>query len=337
MLQFDYPWLLLLAPLPWLGYRLLPAYREEQAALRVTYASDLHAALQGAGEVEKTTREYRWLIAYWLVWLLLLVAAARPVELAPPLVAQEPTRDLVLAIDLSQSMTTTDYRRADGTNTDRLSAVKSVVSDFIQNRRDDRIGLLVFGDRAFVQATPTRDHATVARLLADTSSGMAGPSTALGDAIGLTTRLLEKADDAVDKVLILLTDGNDTASRVTPEQATTIAARHGIRIHTIAVGDPQTQSDDKVDVESLSAIAKATGGQFFLASDRQALASVYQTLDRLTPHQAKTLSFQPRIEWFWLPVALSLGLLLLMFATVTAGHRPVAAPVQAAEEAKHGH
>ncbi|MDO3721655.1 VWA domain-containing protein [Marinobacter sp. chi1] len=313
MFQLEYPYLLLLTPLPLLGYRFLPPYRQEHSALRVTYTHELHSALPGSVEARASGRHHLWLFAYWVAWLLALVAAARPVELPSPIVVEEPTRSLVLAIDLSQSMDTSDYRQVDGSTTDRLSAVKAVVGDFIQRRQDDRIGLLVFGDRAFVQASPTTDHATVFRLLTETTTGMAGPSTAIGDAIGLTIRMLEE-DIEGDNVLILLTDGNDTASRIQPLQAANIAARKNLRIYTVAVGDPDTGTEDAVDIKSLQAIATATGGQFFLASDREALASVYATLDELTPRQSTTLSFQPKIEWFWLPLALSSGLLLLVLA-----------------------
>src|SRR5262249_273325 len=157
-----------------------------------------------------------------VVWALLVAAMARPQWMEPPLEHVEPARDLVLAVDLSQSMQTTDFVGPDGARTDRLTAVKRVVDDFVARRKTDRIGLVVFGQAAFPQAPLTLDHAGVRALLAETRIGMAGPQTAIGDAIGVAIRMTEHST-MPEKVLVLLTDGNDTASRVPPAQAAAIA------------------------------------------------------------------------------------------------------------------
>jgi Ca-activated chloride channel family protein len=214
----------------------------------------------------------------------------------------------MLAIDISQSMETRDYTQADGSKVDRLMAVKQVVKGFIEQRKDDRLGLIVFGSGAFTQAPLTLDHASLALLLDQIGIGMAGPNTALGDAIGLTIRLLEKAPEQ-NKVLILLTDGNDTSSVVTPWHAATMAAGAGIVVHTIGIGDPTASGESKVDLTSLSTIAARTGGRFFRAEDSHALQQVYQTLDTLTPHQVKTFTHQPRRDLFWMPLGAALLLL----------------------------
>ncbi|MBJ6138491.1 VWA domain-containing protein [Marinobacter litoralis] len=223
-----------------------------------------------------------------------------------------------MAIDLSQSMATGDFERPDGSVTDRLSAVRMVVDEFITKRRDDRIGLLVFGDRAFVQANPTKDHATVRRLLADLRTGLAGSNTAIGDGIGLSISMMEDSHQN-QKILILLTDGKDTASRLSPLQAAEIAKRKRVQIHTIAVGRLGSRGDEEVDAESLTEIAESTGGQFFMASDAKALESVYDTLDGLTPHETETLSFQPKVQWFWVPVLLALVVLIVFFLNEIVG------------------
>lgn len=309
MLQLDSPWWLLLLPLPWLALHWLPAYREGRTSVRVPFTAEFSTQLAGARNPGAEPGQRLQRLTHWLVWLLLLFAAARPVELAPPLVIQQPTRDLVLAIDLSESMATRDYQDPDGERTDRLSAVKAVVNEFIQQRHDERIGLVVFGNAAFPQAPPTRDHDTVQRLLVETAVGMAGPNTAVGDAIGVSLRLLE-ASDASDKVLILLTDGHDTASRMAPTQAAAIAARQRLTIHTIAVGDTEAEGSDRVDLATLQEVARITNGQFLKAGDSDTLAQVYRQLDALTPHQSRTLSYQPRTDLFWLPLGLALALLL---------------------------
>jgi Ca-activated chloride channel family protein len=308
MCRLDYPWLLALLPLAWLARHYLPTHHERQRALRVPF---FHALSQAIGQTPNTQglrRDVPQLCLNVLVWVLLIVALSRPVWVEPPLQHRQPTRDLMLAIDISQSMETRDYTQADGSKVDRLTAVKQVVKGFIEQRKDDRLGLIVFGSGAFTQAPLTLDHASLALLLDQIGIGMAGPNTALGDAIGLTIRLLEKAPEQ-NKVLILLTDGNDTSSVVTPLHAATMAAAAGIVVHTIGIGDPTASGESKVDLASLATIATRTGGRFFRAEDGQALQQVYQTLDALTPHQVITLTHQPRRDLFWMPLG---GALLLL-------------------------
>ena len=308
MWQFDYPWLLLLLPLPWLGYRYLPEYREARSAVRVPFFNAMSRAIDQAPQASGA-RHNRWqLLLNLLVWALLVVAVARPVWVEKPIERQQPVRDLMLAIDISQSMQTTDFTDANGQKIDRLAAVKHVVQDFIARRKDDRIGLIVFGSGAYPQAPLTLDHASLSLLLEDTGIGMAGPNTAIGDAIGLSLKLLDQAHEQ-QKVLILLTDGNDTSSAIPPARATSMAAAKGVVIHTTGIGDPKAEGEAQVNLGALQAIAQATGGQYFRAEDRDSLNQVYTTLDRITPHQVKTLSHQPKRDLYWLPLATAISLL----------------------------
>ena len=310
MWQLDYPWLLLLLPLPWLGYRYLPDYREARSAVRVPFFGAMSRAV-GQAPSETGTHGNRWqLLLNLLVWTLVLVAAARPVFVEKPIERQQPVRDLMLAIDISQSMETTDFTNATGQKIDRLAAVKEVVHGFIDKRKDDRLGLIVFGSGAYPQAPLTLDHASLSLLLDDTGIGMAGPNTAIGDAIGLSLKLLDQAHEQ-EKVLILLTDGNDTSSAITPDHAASMAAAKGVVIHTIGIGDPTAEGEAKVNLQGLQHIAEATGGRFFRAEDRNALDQVYGTLDKLTPHQVHTLSHQPKKELFWWPLAAAIAVLAL--------------------------
>ena len=310
MWQLDYPWLLLLLPLPWLAYRYLPAYNEARSAVRVPFFSAMSRAVGEAPSNVGNRRNTWQLLLNVLVWALILLAAARPVFIEKPIERQQPVRDLMLAIDLSQSMETEDFSNANGEKIDRLAAVKEVVQGFIDKRKDDRLGLIVFGSGAYPQAPLTLDHASLSLLLADTGIGMAGPNTAIGDAIGLSLKLLDKAHEQ-EKVLILLTDGNDTSSAITPDHAAEMAANKGVIIHTIGIGDPSASGEAKVNLSALEQIAKTTGGQFFRAEDRNALDQVYSTLDRLTPHQVKTLSHQPQRELFYWPLGAAVALLAL--------------------------
>ncbi|EJM91984.1 von Willebrand factor type A-like protein [Pseudomonas sp. GM74] len=308
MWQLDYPWLLILLPLPWFGYRYLPDYREARSAVRVPFFGAMSRAV-GQAPSRAGTRSNRWqLLLNLLVWTLLLVAASRPVLVEKPIERQQPVRDLMLAIDISQSMETTDFTDANGQNINRLAAVKAVVHGFIDKRKDDRIGLIVFGTGAYPQAPLTLDHASLSLLLDDTGVGMAGPNTAIGDAIGLSLKLLDQAHER-EKVLILLTDGNDTSSAITPDHAASMAAAKGVVIHTIGIGDPNAEGEAKVNLQGLQDIAEVTGGHFFRAEDRNALDQVYSTLDKLTPHQVKTLSHQPKRDLFWWPLGAAVALL----------------------------
>ncbi|WP_447785633.1 vWA domain-containing protein [Pseudomonas germanica] len=308
MWQLDYPWLLLLLPLPWLAYRYLPTYNEARSAVRVPFFAAMSRAIGEAPGIVGNRRNHWQLLLNVLVWALILLAAARPVFVEKPIERQQPVRDLMLAIDLSQSMETEDFTNASGEKINRLAAVKDVVQGFIDKRKDDRLGLIVFGTGAYPQAPLTLDHASLSLLLADTGIGMAGPNTAIGDAIGLSLKLLDKAHEQ-EKVLILLTDGNDTSSAITPDHAAEMAANKGVIIHTIGIGDPSASGEAKVNLSALEQIAKTTGGQFFRAEDRNALDQVYSTLDRLTPHQVKTLSHQPQRELFYWPLGAAVALL----------------------------
>ena len=327
MWQFDYPWVFLLLPLAWLAYRVLGMYQESRSALRVPFFTAMSRAVGKQPGAASASGGRGQLLLNLLVWVLVVAACARPVLVERPIQREQPMRDMMLAIDISQSMEATDYTNANGERTDRLTAVKAVVRDFIARSKDDRIGLIVFGTGAYPQAPLTLDHASLLMLLDEVGIGMAGPNTALGDAIGLTIKALATARTP-EKVLILLTDGNDTGSAITPDHAARLARDNHIVVHTIGIGDPQATGDAKVDLATLQAIARTTGGQFFRADDRQALQQVYATLDRLTPHQVKTFSHQPKRDLFVWPLGAGLALLLVghllaLLRARLAGRQPV--------------
>lgn len=302
MWQLDYPWLLALWPLGPLAVWLLPVQRAPRMALRVPFFAELRR-VQRSPSGKAPERWQGWLNQ--LNWCLLLLALARPALYEPPRMLVEPVRDLVLAIDLSQSMATQDYRDAQGHQLDRLSAVKQVLHQFIARRSGDRLALVVFGSGAYVQAPLTLDHTTLLRLLDDSAIGMAGANTAIGDAIGLSLRLLG-GQTAHERQIVLLTDGSDTASTVPPERAVELAAQRGVVLQTIAIGDNNRQGAEKVDSERLQALAAATGGRFFRAEDREALAGVYAELDRSAPHPQPRIGPRPRHEGFYWPLGLAL-------------------------------
>ncbi|QBF26719.1 VWA domain-containing protein [Pseudomonas tructae] len=309
MWRFEYPWVFLLLPLAWAVYRWAQPYHEARSALRVPFFSAMSRALGKRPQSSGVLSAGWQLPLNLLVFALLVAACARPVLVEQPITHQQPTRDLMLALDISQSMQARDYTGADGQRSDRLTAVKAVVRDFIARRKDDRIGLILFGTGAYPQAPLTLDHASLLSLLDEAGVGMAGPNTALGDAIGLTIKLLAAAKER-DKVLILLTDGNDTGSAITPEHAARLARQQGIVVHTIGIGDPEASGEDKVDLQTLESIARTTGGRFWRADDSNSLQDVYLTLDLITPHAVTTLSHQPRRDLFYWPLGAALLALL---------------------------
>jgi Ca-activated chloride channel family protein len=336
MLTFEHPWAVLVLVLPLLAWLLLPPYRETMPAVRVPFFAEmarLSRQTPSAGAVVMRKNWLQWLLTP-LAWGLLVAALARPVWIDPPVERIESARDLMLAIDLSQSMEATDFVDASGRRMNRLQAVKQVVAGFIARRKHDRIGLIVFGATAFPQAPLTLDHESVLTLLDEAQIGMAGPQTAIGDAIGVAIRMTEKST-ARERVLILLTDGNDTASRLPPERAAAVAKDRGLIIHTIGIGDPSAGGEDKVDLAELRKLSAETGGQSFRGENLAGLESIYATLDRLTPDKAKHQSHRPKRELFWLPLLAAAGLLLAYDAVmllVTAIRQPRRAPLVPADE-----
>jgi Ca-activated chloride channel family protein len=317
MWKFDFPWMFLLLPVPLLVWWFVPAWRTTTSAIRMPF---FHEMAQAAGEEPapggvRLRRNILQRLMTPLLWALVVTAAAKPVFVEPPVTHDEPARDLMLAIDLSQSMSTRDFiDPATGERMDRLTAVKGVVKDFVAKRKGDRIGVVVFGEAAYPQAPLTLDHDSVLLLLDQMQIGMAGPRTAIGDAIGLTVKLMDKSQ-AQEKVLILLTDGNDTSSAIPPERAADIAKNHKLVIHTIGIGDPSATGEDKVDLDALKQISTITGGESFHAlGNPQELADVYTTLDKMTPEKVKRETYRPQRDFFWIPLALGLLILTLYHA-----------------------
>lgn len=319
MLELDLPWALLALPAPLLVWWLLPPYREQHDAVRVPFFERIASATgvePSSGGVLLQKSLLQKLLAP-LAWTLIVVALARPQLVEPPIEKIESARDLMLAVDLSGSMDTRDMFDVEGARINRLEMVKLVLDDFIEQRRGDRLGVVVFGSQAFVQAPFTRDHDLVRTQLAQVQPGMAGPQTMIGDAIGLTIKLFD-ASDARDRVLVLLTDGNDTESRVPPNKAAEIAGSKGIVIHTVAVGDPAAAGETALDLEALEAVSGATGGASFSADDRNGLEDIYRRIDALTPEEIVTLSYRPTRPLFHWPLGGAVALVLFYQAAMLA-------------------
>jgi len=224
-------------------------------------------------------------------------------------------RDLLLAVDLSGSMSTKDFVLK-GQQVDRLAAVKAIAGDFIRRRVGDRLGLILFGLNAYVQSPLTFDRKTVNTLLQESAIGLAGDQTSIGDAIGLAVKELRR-NPAGNKVLILLTDGANDAGNVDPAQAAKLAAKEGLTIYTIGIGAEsvmvpslfgmqRVNPSQGLDEETLKTIAKATGGRYFRARDTSELNKIYSIIDRLQPVDQEKQTFRPQHSLFFWPLAAAL-------------------------------
>lgn len=313
-LTVAWVWMLLLLPLPWLARRWMSAAPQAgMQALKVPWFSML-----AGGKAGWVKRPLLIAIAS-LAWLLLVLAATRPQWVGEIETLPVTGRDLLLAVDISGSMDTQDMLLA-GKPVNRLAVVKKVAGEFIQRRRGDRVGLVLFGSRAYLQTPLTFDTETTSILLDESEIGLAGRETAIGDAIGLAVKRLRE-DAASERVLILLTDGANTSGEVQPMQATEFAAREGLKIYTVGVGADEMMVQDffgsrlvnpsaDLDEDTLKAIAERTGGAYFRARDAEALARIYEQLDELEPVESDQESIRPVDELFFWPLGLSFLLAL---------------------------
>ena len=329
MMQFEWPWLWLLLPLPWLLRWLLPAVPVHgDAALRVPFLDDFSTARGETG----TAAQSRWpLWVAAMAWLLLIAALTRPQWLGDAIELPVSGRDLMLAVDLSGSMEVEDFQWQ-GELVNRLVATKVVASGFIDRRTGDRLGLILFGQQAYLQTPLTFDRETVKQLLLESAIGLAGKETAIGDAIGLAVKRLR--DHPVNsRVLILLTDGANTAGEVDPLKAAELAADAGLKIYTIGIGADEmvvrslfgtrrVNPSQDLDEKTLRTIAESSGGRYFRARDTQELEQIYRLLDELEPVDEESRYFRPVHALYPWPLAVALLLALPPIWFYRRGNRP---------------
>ncbi|MDQ1061626.1 VWA domain-containing protein [Stenotrophomonas sp. SORGH_AS_0282] len=304
-----WPWALLALPLPWL-MRWWPRRNAAAPALRVPYAAGALAELGQASGVAGW-RIGRLLL--WLAWACLCVAMARPQQLGEPVTPPQQGRQMMLAVDVSGSMSEPDMMLGNQV-VQRLSAAKAVLADFLDRRAGDRVGLLIFGERAYTLTPITADLTTVRNQLTDSEVGLAGRDTAIGDAIALAVKRLREQPEG-QRVLILLTDGVSNAGVLQPLRAAELAQAEGVRVYPVAFGGDGGMSlfgvqiaagDDPVDEATLRRIAELTGGRAFRARNTDELAGIYAELDRLEPITAAGAAVRPYIERYAWPLALAM-------------------------------
>lgn len=313
MIEFAWPWAALLWPLPFLVRRLRPARLLAPAALAVPTVAPF------AVDPSRRRGTHVSLVLLWVAWSLAIAAAARPQWTGDAADLPATGRDLLLAVDISGSMSMEDVS-LDGEPADRLAAVQAVIDEFIERRGGDRVGLILFGTHAYLQAPLTFDLATVRRFLVEAPVGIAGGRTAIGDAVALAVKRLHgRPSDS--RVLVLLSDGSSNAGEIDPREAAAMAALEGVRIHTVGFGSEAMEISSALGVRvvnpslgldepTLADIARVTGGQYFRARDTAGLARIYDLIDALEPAQQDPERLRPvRALYHW-PLSLAYAVLL---------------------------
>ena len=308
MITFLWPWVFCLLPLPILVWRFAPPLEQGPGgALKVPFFSMLRTRNGLTGNGGRTS--WGRLLLSLTIWMLLVAAVARPALVGPGVPLPIEGRDIMMAIDLSGSMDERDFA-VNGRATTRLGVVKEAADAFIQRREGDRIGLVLFSDRAYLQAPLTFDRAVVRSLLDEAQVGLTGQKTALGDAIAIAAKRL-KDRPAEGRVMVLLTDGANNAGVMEPASAATLAQELGIRIYTIGVGSGYSRD---LDEGTLRRIAATTGGEYFRATNVQGLAQIYRAIDTLEPVEGEPVHVRPERALYYWPAGLSIllaGLLAL--------------------------
>jgi Ca-activated chloride channel family protein len=325
MIHFEWPWIFFLSPLPWLIYRFVPAQQRAQSMLYMPLLKQ-NNIITSKGSSNKPTLSA--VIGLSLLWVLLLLSAAKPVKIGDIVELPNTGRDVLLAVDISGSMQLQDMT-LNNREVDRLTLVKKVVSDFVEKRQGDRLGLILFGTNAYVQAPLTFDLTTVSQLLNEAQIGFAGDATAIGDAIGLSIKRLTN-NPADSRVVILLTDGQNTAGAVSPIQAAQLAQQESVVIYTVGIGSDQIISSgflglnrynpsQDLDEKTLTNIATITGGKYFRARNQDELNSIYDTIDQLEAIKQKAESVRPQQALFYWPlgIAMVISILFALLKTLT--------------------
>lgn len=328
MIQVAYPWVLLALMLPILIRIVLPKANNEEnsSALKVPFFNQLSLSFARTNNTQRHLSPLKYLAC--IIWTLIVISGSGVQWLGKPLSIAQTGRDLMMAIDLSGSMQTPDMM-LNGKALTRIDVVKQAANEFINNRTGDRIGLILFGTRAYLQTPLTFDRQTVAQMLNDATIGIAGPETAIGDAIGLAIKqIMDYPGDS--KAIVLLTDGSSNSGVLAPLAAAELASKEHIKIYTIGLGagvvtvqtafGPRTvNTSDDLDIDALKKIAEMTGGQFFRADDGKSLDNIYHTINKLEPLKSDNIVVRPVTPLY--PWSLGLALFLSFLLVILRSRR----------------
>jgi Ca-activated chloride channel family protein len=323
MIQVAYPWMLVAIVLPFIIRFILPKTKSEEnsQALKVPFFNQLSLSFANVNNMSGSISHLKYLAS--VIWILMIISGSGIQWLGKPLSIPQSGRDLIMAIDLSGSMQTPDMM-VNGKALTRIDVVKKAANEFINNRTGDRIGLILFGTRAYLQTPLTFDRQTVAQMLNDATIGIAGPETAIGDAIGLGIKqIMDYPGNS--KAIVLLTDGGNNSGVLVPNEAANLAKKENIKIYTIGLGGGEmtvqtmfgprkVNTSEDLDIDGLKQIAEITGGQFFRADDGKSLENIYHTINKLEPIKSDNITVRPVTPLYpW-----SLGLaLVLCFILIT--------------------
>jgi len=321
MFHFAWPWVFLLLPLPLVIYLFAKPMSREKSAVIVPFYQQL-GSLKNLGAISSSQYFLTNSLLLIVIWALLLAALAKPQLAGEPVATASSGRDLLIAVDISDSMDQQDMV-IKGKPATRLNMVKHVLQDFIERREGDRIGLVLFGSNAYLQAPLTFDTKTVAQFLIEAQLGFAGPKTAIGEAIGLSIKRLQELKTSKERVIILLTDGANTSGEVQPLQAATLAKQTDVKIYTIGIGADELlvkgffgqrriNPSIQLDEESLVNIATETGGKYFRARETESLKDIYKELDILEPIIQEEQWLRPTRALYMWPLAIALLLTALL-------------------------
>ncbi len=313
MLEISYPFVFVLLVLPFLF--MLFSYKNSSSILYFPNISQLKNASSSNEKVVNSASGFFTKAVMFVVYALVVLALCKPILIEKPTIKEESLRDILVCVDLSSSMSAKDFKSKRGIKINRLQAQKEVLEEFFIKRSGDNIGLIFYGSAAFIQSPFTSDINATLKLFSEAQIGMAGPKTVIGDAIGLGIKLFDESK-IKERLLILMSDGTDTGSKVTPLEASKIAKESKLKVITIAVGDPKAQGNEKVDIKTLKEIAKLTEGEFYMASNRESLLDVYIQIDKLHPKKFKKESYRNVRELFTYPLFLAFSILSLYLVSV---------------------
>ncbi|TQV71551.1 VWA domain-containing protein [Aliikangiella marina] len=319
MIQVAYPLVLALIILPLIVWVFSKRKQPEMSPIR----TPLFNAWQSM-QAQHSKANAPWLtrLLQFLAWTFLVIAAARVQWIDEPIELPASGRDLLLSLDISGSMEEEDLK-LQGRPVNRLAVVKSIVGEFIEKREGDRIGLVLFGENAYLQTPLTFDLTTVKYMLKETEIGLAGASrTAIGDGIGLSVKRLRERPEQ-NRVLILLTDGRNNSGELDPIEAAKLADHAGVKIYTIGVGADEVirrsllfgstkfNPSAELDEKTLTQVAEITGGRYFRARSTEELKEIYNILDELEPVEDQPEVYRPIEELYYWPASIAFGLMIL--------------------------
>lgn len=331
MFQFFWPWFAILIPLPLL-IRAFSSHtsinNEEPPALRVPFSARIKSSFpvsSGASSPTATAKRGLYYFAsLFLAWTCLVLAVMQPEKVNHFSHVVNEGYDLLLAVDISGSMQAVDFSTNDAI-VNRLDAIKDIVGKFVESRKGDRVGLITFGENAYLYTPLTYDTVAVRDMLNEISTGMAGNATAIGDAIGLGVKILRDRPEG-SRVLMLLTDGEDNVSQVPPLKAAELAKQYGVKIYTVGVGKNgpvpfpngfggYAMAEMPIDEALLKNIASMTGGVYYRATDQRSLKEIYDSIDKLEKTKTEKTSFFIREPLYTYPLGAAILLLILLAIT----------------------